>query len=90
MRCNADDPGSAELCEALVLELFGDSPRNQIAGGPEATLHVVLQTVLVDLALEAYLYCAKDVWQQALLLLSVGQRSGEDEDLMGRRVREKL
>ena len=74
----------------MVLELLGNSPRNQIAGGPEAALHVVLETVLVDLTLEAYLDGAKDVWQQALLLLCVGQRSGEDEDLMSRRIGKQL
>ena len=65
------------------MELLRDSPGDRVARGSNASLHVFLDRLLGDVAFEAHLDCAEDVWQRLFLLVD---RSHKDEDLMGWRI----
>ena len=69
----SDDSSSTERGKALVLELLTDSPGNQVTRWPQASFHLLINTLLSNLAFEANLDSAKDIWQLALTLHLVSQ-----------------
>ena len=79
MSGDSDDSNTVEGRERVILELLRDCPRDQVARGSNASLHVFLDRLLGDVTFEAHLDCTENVWQRLFLLVN---GSHKDENLM--------
>jgi len=83
---DSDNSDSVELGEVEVLELFGDSPRDEISRWSESSFEVVLVRLLRDITFITNLDSAENIRNSSLTI----KRSTENEDSMSRSIREKL
>jgi len=59
---NPHNSDATKSCETVVLELLGDCPWDQIAGGSQSSFQLLLHGFLLQLALIGDLDGTKDVW----------------------------
>jgi len=65
MSCNPDDSDTIKLGEFIILELFRDSPWDQVTAGPHAPLELFVNVLLADFSFESDLDRDQDIWQLA-------------------------
>ena len=85
MSRDSNDSDAVELAEFSVLELFGDSPRDEVTRGPHTPLQFSIDRLLAYLSLKAHLNGTEDIGE-----LSQGsgllQRSHKHKDLVCRSI----
>lgn len=79
MCCNSNNSDSIKWSERLILELLTNGPWNKISTRSDTPLEVLSKTLFRNISFEAYLYCAKDIWEWTW---TFGYRSKKNEDLM--------
>ena len=87
MSRDSNDSDAVELAKLAVLELFRDSPGDEVTRGPLTSLEAGHDGALRDLALETHLEDAEDLGQRGRVR---GQRSQQTEEVVRGRVRQQL
>jgi len=57
---------SIQLAEVVILELLGNSPRDQVARRSHPSFQLVSQTFFADFTFEGDLYGAENIWEASI------------------------